>query len=89
MPITKRIEEAEIEILKDGKLRKRHFIIIEEDGVELTRIEESKIIDVDSDVASESERVKAVANSVWTKEVKDAARAKRELLDPVAPEVGR
>ena len=71
MAITKRYEEGKIEVV--GKFRNvqiRTTVIIEEDGKEISRSYERKVLQSRQDITNESSEVKAICNAVWTPAVK-------------------
>ena len=78
MAITKRTVQK-ITIETNGALQVKDFLIVEEDGVELSRsLPHSKVIDVEDDVTNESDKIKKLVTSLWTKEVRDSRRAEKE-----------
>lgn len=94
MAITKTTEEDKIEIVGVGKnIQVRTATIIKEDGVELTRSfsrhvvecvntaknEDDSFTHTDTDISGESAEVQAIANAVWTDEVKAAKKAANEV----------
>jgi hypothetical protein len=92
MAITKEIIEDKIEIVGEYKnIQIRNATVIKEDGVELTRSFNRKILEcvtssydgsswthTDTDVSGESSEVQAIANAVWTDSVKAAKRTANE-----------
>ena len=93
MAITKTITEDKIEIVGDYKdIQVRTATIIKEDGVELTRSfhrhvlqcvstvknDDDSFTHTDTDISGESSEVQAVANAVWTNEIKAAKRTANE-----------
>ena len=63
-----------IEILEDGQMQIRKAIRVLKDGVKISENYHRHVIAPDissTDLTKEDERVKSVANAVWTKEVKD------------------
>lgn len=92
MAITKTTEEDKIEIVGDYKdIQVRTATVIKEDGVELTRSFSRHIVEcvtsshdgsswthTDTDISGESSEVQAIANAVWTDEVKAAKRTANE-----------
>ena len=87
MAITKTILDDKIEIVSEFKhLQIRQATIIKEDGTELTRSFQRRMVQcgtidssdnfVDTDISSETTEVKAIAAAVWTQSVKDAWKAK-------------
>ena len=93
MAITKETVEDKIEIIGDYKtISVRTATVIKEDGVELTRSlhrhtvecikttenEDGTFTHTDTDISSESAQVQAIANAVWTDEVKAAKKSANE-----------
>lgn len=91
--ITKETVEDKIEIVGEYKtIQIRTATIIKEDGVEITRSFHRHTLDcvssvkndddswthTDTDVSGESAEVQAIANAVWTDEVKALTRAVNE-----------
>ena len=87
MALTNTTVEDKIEIVGDYKnIQIRTSTIIKEDGTELSRSFSRKVLQcgaldasdnlVDTDVSSESAEVQGIASSVWTKDVKNAFKAK-------------
>ena len=76
MALTERTEEDKIEIVGPYKIiQVRTATVVERDGVELTRAFERKALAPDADVSRESVDVQAIANVIWTQEIKDAYAA--------------
>jgi hypothetical protein len=94
MSITKETIEDKIEIVTDYKtLQIREAIVIKENGTELTRSFNRKVLEcvtsiydmeaeswthTDTDISGESAQVQAIANAVWTEEVKAAKKSANE-----------
>jgi hypothetical protein len=92
MAITKEIIEDKIEIVGVHKnIQIRNATIIKEDGVELTRSFNRKSLEcvktlydgtsfthTDTDISGESSEVQAIANAVWTDEIKAAKKTANE-----------
>jgi len=92
MAITKSIVEDKIEIVGNYKnIQIRTATIIKEGGKEITRAFERKTLEcvtslhdgsswthTDTDVSGESTEVQAIANAVWTDEIKAAKRTANE-----------
>ena len=93
MAITKTTEEDKIEIVGTGKdIQVRTATVIKEDGVELTRSFSRHVVScvnsvknaddswthTDTDISGESAQVQAIANAVWTEEVKAAKKSANE-----------
>jgi hypothetical protein len=76
MPLTERVEEDKIEVVGQLKhIQVRTATIVERDGEELTRAFHRKALAPDADVSGESAEVQAIANAVWTQDIKDAYAA--------------
>ncbi len=94
MAITKETTEDKIEIVTDYKtLQIREATVIKEDGTELTRSFNRKVLEcvtstydmeaeswthTDTDISGESTEVQAIANAVWTDAVKAAKKTANE-----------
>jgi len=74
--LEKKIVIERIEILEDGQMQIRQATKILEDGVELSKSYHRWVIAPGNDVSSQSDRVKAVAGVIHTKEVIDKYKAK-------------
>ena len=73
MAITKTIEVDKIEIVGEHKaLQVRTATIIKEDGAEISRSRHRHVLHSDMDISGEDAEVQAVANAVWTDDVKAA-----------------
>ena len=92
MAITKTIIEDKIEIVGEHKnIQVRTATVIKEDGVELTRSFNRKVLEcvtssydgsswthADTDVSGESAEVQGIATAVWTDAVKAAKKTANE-----------
>ena len=93
MAITKELTEDKIEVVGDYKsIQVRTATVIKEDGTELTRSfhrhalscvntvknEDGTFTHTDTDISGESTEVQAIANAVWTDEVKAAKKSANE-----------
>ena len=92
MAITKELIEDKIEVVGDYKnIQIRTATVIKEDGVELTRSFQRKVLEcvsssydgsswthTDTDVSGESTEVQAICSAVWTTTVKNAKKAANE-----------
>ena len=73
MSITKEIEIAKIEVVGQYKaVQVRTDTVIKEDGKEISRSPHRHVIHPDMDISDEDAEVQAIANVVWTDEVKSA-----------------
>ena len=76
MALTERTAEDKIEIVGDFKhIQVRTAVIIERDGVEISRSFSRHVVAPDADVSGESAEVQAIAAAVHTDEVKAAYAA--------------
>ena len=94
MAITKELIEDKIEIVGEHKdIQVRTATVIKEDGTELSRsfhrhvvscvesnydAESEKWTHTDTNISGESTEVQAIANAVWTEEVKAAKKSANE-----------
>ena len=87
MALTKTIEIDKIEIVTEYRhVQLRTATIIKEDGVELSRSFNRKVLEcgqldssnnlVNTDVTGETTEVQAICNAVWSTSVKDSWKAK-------------
>ena len=80
MAITKTLENDKIEVVQKWNIQVRTATVIKEDGTELTRSFHRKVLVpgtldesdnlVDTDLSKEDADVKAIAEAVWTTQVK-------------------
>jgi len=80
MAITKTTENDKIEVVNKWNVQVRKATVIKEDGTELTRSFERKVLVpgtldasdnlVDTDISGEDADVQAICNAVWTSQVK-------------------
>ncbi len=74
--LTERTVEDKIEIVGDYKhIQVRTAVVIERDGVEISRSFSRHVVAPDADITDESAEVQAICNAVHTKAVKDAYAA--------------
>ena len=81
MALTKKVEIGSIEVLPMGQIQVRQDTIIEEDGKQLSKSYHRHVVEPDSDISNEDQRVKDVANTVHTQAVKDAWVAFKALKE--------
>lgn len=75
MAITKTTKVDQIEVLEDGQMQVREAVIIEEDGVELSRSFHRYVIDVDEEIPADADQlIKDVANGNLRSEERLAKR---------------
>ena len=76
MALTERTVEDKIEVVGDYKhIQVRTAVVIERDGVEISRSFSRHVVAPDADVSGESAEVQAIAAAVHTDEVKAAYAA--------------
>lgn len=74
---TERKVKDRIEILEDGVIQVREATIVERDGVEISRTFHRYVLEPDSDVTNEENRIKDITNAIWTPAAKAAYSAKK------------
>tara|TARA_R100000664_G_C2628370_1_gene59128 strand:+ start:97 stop:348 length:252 start_codon:yes stop_codon:yes gene_type:complete len=73
MSITKETEIAKIEVVGQYKaIQVRTDTVIKEDGKEISRSSHRHVKHPDDDMSAEDAEVQAVANAIWTDEIKSA-----------------
>jgi len=73
MALTERNTEDKIEVVGDFKvIQIRTATVIERDGEEISRSFHRHVCSPDQDVSGESTEVQAIAEAVWTDEIKAA-----------------
>ena len=73
MAITKETEISKIEVVGQYKaVQVATDVVIKEDNTEISRNRHRHVIHPDDDISGEDAEVRAVANAVWTDEVKSA-----------------
>lgn len=82
MALTKEVIEDKIEVVGEYKeVQVRTATIIKENGVELTRSFNRKVLQPDADISKESSEVQGICNAVWTDDVKKAYKDYMDSLD--------
>jgi len=77
MALTERTVEDKIEIVGDYKhIQVRSAVVIERDGVEISRSFSRRVVAPSDDITGESTEVQAIAAAVHTDEVKAAYAAR-------------
>ena len=72
-----------MEVLEDGQIQVRKITRVLKDGVEIAQQYHRHVLEPGQDTTKEADRVKAVAATVWTKEVVDEFKAKKEANELV------
>ena len=85
MAITKTFENDKIEVVRRWSIQVRKATVIKEDGTELNRSFERKVLVpgvldasdnlVDTNISGEDADVQAICNAVWTSQIKTDYRA--------------
>lgn len=79
MALSERTTEDKIEVVGEHKvIQVRTATIIERDGVEISRSFHRHVVSPNDDITGESSEVQAIANALWTDEVKAAYTASQE-----------
>lgn len=82
MALTERTVVDKIEVLNEYKqVHIRTAIIIERDGVELSRVYSRKVIVPGDDYSAETDEVKAICSQLHTQEVIETYKALTETLE--------
>jgi len=82
MALEKKTVTGQIEVGENGSLGIRSDTIVLDDGVEISRNFHRKVLAPGDDVSGEDAKVQAVANAVWTDEVKAAYAAAQAAAAP-------
>jgi hypothetical protein len=69
MALTEKTIIDKIELVENNSIQVRTATIIEKDGIELTRTYHRHAVSPGDDITNENEKVKAIANAIWTSEV--------------------
>ncbi len=72
MALTERIEIDQIEVVRDFFVQVRQATIIERDGEFVSRTFHRWVLNPDSDISDQEQKVKDIANAAWTPEVRQA-----------------
>ena len=84
--LTERIVVGRMEVLEDGQIQIREDTVIERDDVEISRLYHRRVLEPTEpeDIDNEpSERLKAVAGTLWTPDVITQYRNKKAASLPV------
>jgi len=69
MALTEKIEIDRIEVVDMGIIQVRQATIIERDGQFVSRTFHRWVLNPDSDISGQEQKVKDIANAAWTPEV--------------------
>ena len=75
MALTERTEIDQIEVVRDWNIQVRQATIIEKDGQQVARTFHRWVLNPDSDISTQEEKVKNICNAAWTPEVVTAYEA--------------
>lgn len=86
MALEKITEIGEMNVSANSVISVRTDTVIQDDGNEISRTYHRHVIAPTDDISGEDARVQAVANSLWTDEVKAAYQAAQAAAEPAAAE---
>ena len=69
MALTEKTIIDKIEIVENNSIQVRTAIVIEKDGVELTRTFHRHVVCPGDDITNEDPKVQSIANAIWTEEI--------------------
>jgi hypothetical protein len=72
MALTEKIEIDRIEVVNDWNIQVRQATTIEKDGVFVSKTFHRWVLNPDSDITNQEQKVQDICNTAWTQEVKDA-----------------
>ena len=72
MALTEKVEIDRIEVVNQWIIQVRQATIIERDGQFVSRTFHRWVLTPDSDISTQEQKVKDIANAAWTPEVRQA-----------------
>ena len=72
MALTEKINIDKIEVVQDWSIQVRQATVIERDGKFVSRTFHRWVLNPDSDISGQEQKVKDICNVAWTNEVKAA-----------------
>jgi hypothetical protein len=72
MALTERTEIDQIEIVRDWNIQVRQATVVERDGKFVARTFHRWVLNPDSDISGQEQKVQNICNAAWTDEVKAA-----------------
>ncbi len=75
MALTEKIEIDRIEVVNNWNVQVRQATTIERDGEFVSRTFHRWVLNPDSDITNQEQKVKDICNAAWTPEVKSAFEA--------------
>ena len=70
MALTQKIEIDRIEVVNDWNIQVRQATLIENDGVFVSKTFYRWVLNPDSDITNQEQKVKDICNTEWTDDVK-------------------
>ena len=75
MALTESIKIDQIEVVNDWNIQVRQATIIERDGEFVSRTFHRWVLNPDSDISGQEQKVQDICNAAWTPEVRQAYEA--------------
>jgi hypothetical protein len=72
MALTERTEIDQIEIVQQWNIQVRQATVITKNGEQIARTFHRWVLNPDSDISGQEQKVQSIANAAWTDEVKAA-----------------
>jgi len=72
MALSESTKIDQIEVVNDWSIHVRQATTIEKDGVQIARNFHRWVLNPDSDISTQEQKVKDICNAAWTNEVKAA-----------------
>lgn len=80
MALTERTEIDKIEVVGDWNIQVRQATTIEKDGQQVAKTFHRWVLNPDSDISEQEQKVKNICNAVWTTEIISSYEAYKENL---------
>ena len=77
MALEEKVVIDKIEVLQDGQIQIRQATLVLKDGKEIAKTYHRWVKAPGDDVSDQTDRVKSVANAVWTEDVKKKYKEKK------------
>ena len=72
MALTEKINIDKIEVVQDWSIQVRQATVIEKDGIQVARSFHRWVLNPDSDISDQEQKVQDICNVAWTPEVRQA-----------------
>jgi hypothetical protein len=72
MALTETVSIDRVEVVNDWTIQVRQAIVIEKDGVQVARSFHRWVLNPDSDISGQEQKVQDICNAAWTDKVKAA-----------------